>query len=351
MIYDLGGGTFDVSVLDIHGDVFEVVSTGGDTFLGGTDFDNRIVDLLADAFKGEHGIDLRHDPVVHQRLLFAAENAKCALSEREAVPVHVLFVGMKGTARSISAASFGARDQRRPPPIRRPDGAHLREVLAAKGLEATSVHELLRRRPEPDAPDLAADQGELRPRAYKGVHPDEAVACGAAPSPTFVRPTRSCSSTSSRSRSGSGSRTGGSAASCATRRSPPTAASPSPQAPTAKLAHDPCSTRANRPARGNELLGAMSPTASPAEGTDALQGRLDRDARVAAQDQVSDMLSGAPLNARFDTGGATRRRSTSRLRRRAGALGVVASGVHAAADPGPGGNVQPLLALDDRAPR
>ena len=83
-VYDLGGGTFDVSVLEIGDGVFEVKSTNGDTFLGGEDFDHRVVNFLADEFKKENGIDLRTDRLALQRLKDAAEKAKIELVERAA---------------------------------------------------------------------------------------------------------------------------------------------------------------------------------------------------------------------------------------------------------------------------
>ncbi len=80
LVYDLGGGTFDASVLELHGNVYEVVSTGGDTFLGGVDFDKAMVDHLLAKFKQEHGIDFPGDRVALQRMTDAAERAKIALS-------------------------------------------------------------------------------------------------------------------------------------------------------------------------------------------------------------------------------------------------------------------------------
>jgi molecular chaperone DnaK len=82
-VYDLGGGTFDVSILEIGDGVFEVKSTNGDTFLGGEDFDMRLVDYLADEFKKEQGIDLRNDKLALQRLKEAAEKAKIELSSAQ----------------------------------------------------------------------------------------------------------------------------------------------------------------------------------------------------------------------------------------------------------------------------
>src|SRR4051794_14340501 len=91
-VYDLGGGTFDVSVLEIGDGVFEVKSTNGDTFLGGEDFDARIIDYLADEFKKENGIDLRSDRLALQRLKDAAEKAKIELSSAQQTEVNLPFI-------------------------------------------------------------------------------------------------------------------------------------------------------------------------------------------------------------------------------------------------------------------
>src|SRR5262249_19343530 len=89
---DLGGGTFDVSILEIGDGVFEVKSTNGDTFLGGEDFDARIIDFLADEFKREQGIDLRQDRLALQRLKEAAEKAKIELSSSMQTDVNLPFI-------------------------------------------------------------------------------------------------------------------------------------------------------------------------------------------------------------------------------------------------------------------
>ena len=91
-VYDLGGGTFDVSVLEIGDGVFEVKSTNGDTFLGGEDFDIRVVNFLADEFKKENGIDLRSDRLALQRLKDAAEKAKIELSSAQQTEVNLPFI-------------------------------------------------------------------------------------------------------------------------------------------------------------------------------------------------------------------------------------------------------------------
>src|SRR5260370_35765240 len=91
-VYDLGGGTFDISVLEVGDGVFEVKSTNGDTFLGGEDFDKRIIDYLADEFKKDNGIDLRNDRLALQRLKDAAEKAKIELSSTTQTEVNLPFI-------------------------------------------------------------------------------------------------------------------------------------------------------------------------------------------------------------------------------------------------------------------
>ena len=91
-VYDLGGGTFDISVLEIGDGVFEVKSTNGDTFLGGEDFDLRVIDYLADEFKRDQGIDLRRDKLALQRLKEAAEKAKIELSSSKETEINLPFI-------------------------------------------------------------------------------------------------------------------------------------------------------------------------------------------------------------------------------------------------------------------
>jgi len=94
-VYDLGGGTFDISIMTVDEGVYEVLSTSGDTFLGGLDFDNRIIDFLAESFLGQQGIDLRQDKIALQRLKEAAENAKCELSFKSSLEVTLPFIASK----------------------------------------------------------------------------------------------------------------------------------------------------------------------------------------------------------------------------------------------------------------
>ncbi|WP_376962094.1 molecular chaperone DnaK [Azospirillum sp. A26] len=181
-VYDLGGGTFDISILDIGEGVFEVRATNGDTFLGGEDFDKRIIDYLADEFKKEQGIDLRNDRLALQRFKEAAEKAKIELSSTLQTDVNLPF---------ITADQHGPK--------------HLNVKLTRAKLEAL-VDDLVQRTIEPckaalkDAGLKAADIAEVilvggmtrMPKVqevvkdffgkepHKGVNPDEVVAIGAA---------------------------------------------------------------------------------------------------------------------------------------------------------------------------
>ena len=113
-VYDLGGGTFDISVLEIGSDVFEVLATSGDTFLGGDDFDDRVIDLLADEFATKHDINLRNDPYALEKLKLAAENAKKALSMDDEARIRIPDViedaegQLLSIERSLSKEEFGA---------------------------------------------------------------------------------------------------------------------------------------------------------------------------------------------------------------------------------------------------
>lgn len=111
MVYDLGGGTFDVTVLEIGDGTFEVLSTDGNAFLGGDDFDNRIIDWLASEFKGDYGIDLKADKMALQRLKDAAENAKKELSSAAETEINLPFItadatGPKHLVKTLTRAKF-----------------------------------------------------------------------------------------------------------------------------------------------------------------------------------------------------------------------------------------------------
>ncbi len=107
-IYDLGGGTFDISILEISGDVFEVLATCGDTFLGGDDLDDRLIDLMADEFLEKEGMNLRNDPFALEKLKVAAESAKKMLSMENSAEIRIpdVVAGSDGTSLAIWTASF-----------------------------------------------------------------------------------------------------------------------------------------------------------------------------------------------------------------------------------------------------
>jgi molecular chaperone DnaK len=110
-VFDLGGGTFDITILKQNGDLYEVLATHGDTFLGGEDFDQTVIDYLADNFEKSAGIDLRRDPVAKQRLKDAAEEAKHALSAEQETPINLPFLTQKdGNPLHLNMESFSRRD-------------------------------------------------------------------------------------------------------------------------------------------------------------------------------------------------------------------------------------------------
>src|SRR5438128_1644619 len=143
-VYDLGGGTFDISILEIGDGVFEVKSTNGDTFLGGEDFDARIVEFLADEFKKQEGIDLRNDRLALQRLKEAAERAKIELSSAQTTEVNLPFItadatGPKHLVKAISRADLEKLVE---PPIKR-TLEPLKKALADAGMKANEIDEVV----------------------------------------------------------------------------------------------------------------------------------------------------------------------------------------------------------------
>jgi molecular chaperone DnaK len=182
LVYDLGGGTFDASVLELNDNVYEVVSTGGDTFLGGVDFDNRIVDRLLGAWRDHTGGDFAGDRVALSRLVDAAERAKCALSERSDFAVHLPFLALKD-GQPVSLETTLTRDEVTAlvEPLVDRTLEVCTEVLAAKGLSPKDIDEVLLVGGQSRMPlvheKVAAYFGKPPSRA---VHPDEAVAVGAA---------------------------------------------------------------------------------------------------------------------------------------------------------------------------
>lgn len=181
-VYDLGGGTFDVSVLEIGDGVFEVKSTNGDTFLGGEDFDVRIIEYLADEFKKENGIDLREDKMALQRLKSAAEKAKIELSSTQQTEVNEPFItadasGPKHLAVKITRAKLESLVDDLVQRTIKPCAAALKDA----GLTADDIDEVILVGGMTRMPKITEVVKEFFGREpHKGVNPDEVVAMGAA---------------------------------------------------------------------------------------------------------------------------------------------------------------------------
>ena len=181
-VYDLGGGTFDVSVLEIGDGVFEVKSTNGDTFLGGEDFDARVIDYLADEFKKEQGIDLRQDKLALQRLKEAAEKAKIELSSSTQTEVNLPFItadqsGPKHLNLKLSRAKLEALVDDLIERTIEPCRAALKDA----GLQAGEINEVILVGGMTRMPKVQEKvQAFFGREPHKGVNPDEVVAIGAA---------------------------------------------------------------------------------------------------------------------------------------------------------------------------
>ena len=183
LVYDLGGGTFDASVLEIQGDVYEVVSTGGDTFLGGVDFDSQLVDHLAFAFMREHGFPPPADRVVWQRLRDAAEETKVALSARTSAVAEVPHLCKDARGRDAHLRVTVTREELEHLTARLVERTLevCEEALAAKGLGKDDLQEILLVGGQSRMPLVWKRIRERFGREpSKAVHPDEAVALGAA---------------------------------------------------------------------------------------------------------------------------------------------------------------------------
>ncbi len=181
-VYDLGGGTFDISVLEIGDGVFEVKSTNGDTFLGGEDFDARIIDYLADEFKKEQGIDLRKDRLALQRLKEAAEKAKIELSSAVQTEVNLPFItadqtGPKHLAIKLTRAKLEALVDEL---VQRTVGP-CRAALKDAGLKPSEINEVILVGGMTRMPKIIETVKTFFGREpHRGVNPDEVVAVGAA---------------------------------------------------------------------------------------------------------------------------------------------------------------------------
>ena len=181
-VYDLGGGTFDISVLEIGDGVFEVKSTNGDTHLGGEDFDVRIIDYLADEFKKEQGIDLRNDQMALQRLKEAAEKAKIELSSSSQTEVNLPFItadqsGPKHLNITLSRAKLEALVEDL---VERTVGP-CRAALKDAGVSAGEIDEVVLVGGMTRMPKIIETVKSFFGREpHRGVNPDEVVAIGAA---------------------------------------------------------------------------------------------------------------------------------------------------------------------------
>ena len=183
LVYDLGGGTFDASVLEIQGEVYEVVSTGGDTFLGGVDFDAQLVDHLVFRFMERHGFAPPQDPVAWQRLRDAAEETKVALSAADRAVAAVPYLCRGSDGRVVDMKVEVTRAELEALTTRLVDRTLeiCRDVLATKGLAPKDVHEVLLVGGQSRMPAVWRRIAQEFGRApNKSVHPDEAVAIGAA---------------------------------------------------------------------------------------------------------------------------------------------------------------------------
>ena len=181
-VYDLGGGTFDISILEIGDGVFEVKSTNGDTFLGGEDFDMRLLNYLADEFKKENGIDLRGDKLALQRLKEAAEKAKIELSSAQQTEVNLPFItadatGPKHLTMKLTRAKLEALVEELIEKTIGPCKAALKDA----GLSAGEISEVVLVGGMTRMPRVVERVKEFFGREpHKGVNPDEVVAMGAA---------------------------------------------------------------------------------------------------------------------------------------------------------------------------
>jgi molecular chaperone DnaK len=181
-VYDLGGGTFDISVLDVGDGVFEVKSTNGDTFLGGDDFDQRIIDWIANEFKKEQGIDLRGDKQALQRLKEAAEKAKIELSTTLQTEINLPFItadasGPKHLTMNLTRSKL---EQLTEDLVER-SLAPCKRAMEDANLNSNQINEVVLVGGQTRSPAVQAAVKDLFQRdPHKGVNPDEVVAIGAA---------------------------------------------------------------------------------------------------------------------------------------------------------------------------
>ena len=182
MVFDLGGGTFDVSILEISDGVFEVLATNGDTKLGGDDFDQRVIDWMADQFQREHGLDLRKDKMVLQRLRDAAEKAKIELSGMNTTSINLPFI--TATAEGplhFEATLTRAEFDRITADLVERSMIPTKKALADAGLSVNQIDKVLLVGGSTRIPAVQeAVKKFIGKDPFKGINPDECVAIGAA---------------------------------------------------------------------------------------------------------------------------------------------------------------------------
>ncbi len=181
-VFDLGGGTFDISILELGDGVFEVKSTNGDTHLGGDDFDKKIIDWLADEFLAEKNVDLRKDPMALQRLKEAAEKAKIELSSTTQTEINLPYImPIDGIPQHLVKSLTRAKFEQLTDELIRATIEPCRKALSDAGLEKSEIHEIILVGGSTRIPAIQKIVEDFFGKApSKGVNPDEVVAVGAA---------------------------------------------------------------------------------------------------------------------------------------------------------------------------
>jgi len=181
-VYDLGGGTFDVSILEIGDGVFDVKSTNGDTFLGGDDFDNRIIDFLASEFKNESGVDVKADPMALQRLKEGAEKAKHELSSATETDVNLPFITADSSGpKHLNIKMSRAKLESLVEDLVDKTIAPCKKALSDAGMKVSEINQIILVGGMTRMPLVQKKVEEYFGKApHKGVNPDEVVAIGAA---------------------------------------------------------------------------------------------------------------------------------------------------------------------------
>lgn len=181
-VYDLGGGTFDISILDISQDTFEVLSTAGNTFLGGEDFDNRILEYIIKSFKAEHHFDLTQDKMALQRLKDASETAKCQLSSSLETEINLPFITtVEGESKHLKYALNRDEVEKLTSDLVDQSIRICQSALQMAALKAEDIDDVLLVGGMTRMPLVQQKVQEFFKKVpSKGVHPDEAVALGAA---------------------------------------------------------------------------------------------------------------------------------------------------------------------------